>query len=337
MVTRKDVAEIAGVSVTAVSRVVNNSGYVAKEKREAVLKAVKKLGYRASPVAVAMQKKATRQILFFNKDLSNAYNIDLYRGMIQYATKFGYMIVLSGTWDIERIKTMLIDGVILPSEVTTEKYVKAIQNAMKIPTVSASYGSCVMRPKHIPFIEADTYIAMETMLDYIMEKGHKKIALASPYINAENNPRCAAYKTIMYPILKNKLDEYMFFCEDTPDSNDFIEEDFFKYGEKLAQAIYESGIDATAVVCFNDDTAIGVIHELQRLGVRIPEDISVAGIDGLNIGNYIYPKLTTVSLNPVMQGEKCAEILIKMLKGKKVNNLTQIPSNIIEGESVSAI
>ena len=70
-VTRKDIAEKLGVSVSVVSRVINNSGYVSKEKREKVLKAAKEMGYVQNPVAMALQQNKTKQLLFFCEDLTN--------------------------------------------------------------------------------------------------------------------------------------------------------------------------------------------------------------------------------------------------------------------------
>lgn len=72
-VTRKDIAEKLGVSVSVVSRVINNSGYVSKEKREKVLKAAKEMGYVQNPVAMALQQNKTKQLLFFCEDLTSTY------------------------------------------------------------------------------------------------------------------------------------------------------------------------------------------------------------------------------------------------------------------------
>lgn len=334
MVTRKDVAALAGVSVTAVSRVVNNNGYVVKEKRDAIRKAVKKLGYRPSPVAVSLQQKATRQILFFSKDLGNAFNIELYRGMVQYAGQSGYMAVLSGTWDIDRIRTMLIDGVILPNETTAVEYLRAAGNTLPMPTVSASYGSSVVHPERIPLVEADTYTAMEMLLEHLLDKGHRRIALASPYPMTAVHPRSMAYKAKMQSILGENLDRYIFVVNDTPDSFVTVEEHYFSYGERIAEQIHKSGLGITAVACFNDDLAMGVLHYFQRAGVRIPEDISVGSIDGLSMGSCLLPRLTTVDLSPFQQGRECARVLLELLADKKVKTRTAIPLQIIPGGTV---
>jgi len=311
----------------------NNSGYVAKDKREAIRDAVEKIGYRPSPVAVAMQKHSTKQILFYNKDLSNAFTIEVYRGMISYASRYDYMVLLSGTWDFEKIKHMLIDGVILPNTDVIDDYLRFVGNKMFLPTICASYGMSTKLARRIPLVDSDTYIAIEMIIDYLFDKNHKKIAFATPFTNLTDT-RCAAYRNKLIPILGKSIDKYMFSNGLDKPSLMQMEEDFFEYGEQLALQMYVTKSDATAVCCFNDNLAIGMIQQFNRLGVRVPDDISVVGIDGLSIGGYTYPKLTSVSISPFKQGSDCVKVLIDILSGKKVKGLTKVPMDIVEGESV---
>lgn len=335
-ITRQDVAKLAEVSVSAVSRVMNKNGYVAKEKREAILKAVKELGYRPSPVAVAMQKRETRQLLFQHRDLGNTFTTDIYRGMVHASIEQGYMVMLSGSVDLSHIKTMMVDGVILWNEGVAVEYNKTMNNVLSIPTVSASYGSSVLRPKGIPFVESDSHAAMELAIDYLFSCGHEKIALATPYPISMGNPRSTAYKSKLLPVFGSDIDKYTFVCSHSK-SCPTEEENFYADGEEIAQYIVDSRSDATAVACFNDDIAIGLLNRFHRIGVKVPEDISVIGIDGLELGEYIYPRLTSVNLHPYEQGMECAKVLIGMLNGKKIKGRTNIPITLVERESVCKI
>ena len=80
--TRLDIARRAGTSVSVVSRALNNSGYVAKEKKERILKIAEELNYAPNPVAISLQKRRTRQILFYCRNVDNAFNMQLYKGML---------------------------------------------------------------------------------------------------------------------------------------------------------------------------------------------------------------------------------------------------------------
>ena len=99
IITRKDIAEKAGVSVSVVSRALNNSGYVEAEKKERILQIAQELGYAPNPVAMSLASRRTRQILFYCKDLKNAFNIEVYEGMMQAAKKRNYMVVFNGDTD----------------------------------------------------------------------------------------------------------------------------------------------------------------------------------------------------------------------------------------------
>jgi len=338
-ITRKDVAKIAGVSVSAVSRVINNNGYVAKEKKVAIINALKETGYRQSRKAATTQENITKQLLFYNKDMRNEFTIEMYRGMLDYASRYDYMIVLSGTWDVKKIMTIAIDGVILPRPYNPviDEYIALMGSKMSLPTVCASYGNAKKRPKNIPIIDADSYAAMEILIDYLFDKGHSNIALATPSTDAEEDPRISAYRNKLLPMFGKSIDKYIFTHCNESNHIGFDEENFFVYGEQIARQMHESKCDATAVACFNDNLAIGMINCFHKLGLRVPEDISVAGIDGLNIGNYVYPRLTSVSMSPFIQGSECVRVLLDLINGKKVKARTNIPLRIVEGDSVKIL
>ena len=95
-VTRRDIAQRADTSVSVVSRALNNSGYVAKEKKERILKIAEELNYIPNPVAASLQARRVRQILFYCKNMENAFNIQLYQGMLEEAGARGYMVLFCG-------------------------------------------------------------------------------------------------------------------------------------------------------------------------------------------------------------------------------------------------
>ena len=103
-ITRKDVAEKAGVSVSVVSRVLNNSGYVDKEKKKKIIKIAEQLGYIPNPIAMALQTRRTYQIIFFCNDLTGAYYNQMYHGMAKTAKERGYHLLLQKdyAWSLYR-------------------------------------------------------------------------------------------------------------------------------------------------------------------------------------------------------------------------------------------
>lgn len=343
MITRKNVAEKAGVSVTIVSRVLNNNGYVAKEKREAVLRAAQELSYRPNPIALSLQSRRTRQILFYNKDLGNMFTIELYRGMVKYAKQYDYMVSLSGSFNFDRIKTMMFDGIILPNEHVAMEFAKKSAGYTGLPAVSAAYGDTLQLPKNIPMVMADTSEAMELLIHYLWENGHKKIALATPY-PVEAQSRTLTFLSMLRPIYKSHINSYVIVSPDSMENESkrdgFTEEDFNLEGIEAAKQFVKRKLDATAVVCFNDSFALGMVGQLEAMDVRIPEDVSVAGIDGISdhYGCSLVPKLTSVSLFPMRQGAECVRILLEMIEDEsRVKSKTKTSIKLLKGDTVKTL
>ncbi len=341
MVTREDVAKKAGVSVSAVSRTMNKSGYVAKEKQEAIYQAVKELGYRPNPIIATMKQNKTNQICFFGKDLTNPFIIELYNSMVARAKELEYTVFLNSTMDINKIKTMLIDGLILPNDSVAFELQELIGTQFYIPMISASYGLNIIRTKNIPFVDVDTNHAVDLLFDYLRKRGHKKIALATPVFDKEhiiNHPRHVAYCNHMKPVFGNKIADYIFDCKEIAVSKrSFAEEKFFDVGLVCAEKYVAAQCDATAIMCFNDDFALGMMKRLQELGVRIPEDVSIVGCDGIGARKYVSPLLTTVSLHSKEQGAACVDVLIDRIEGRHTKPILSILATIVEGNSVKII
>jgi DNA-binding LacI/PurR family transcriptional regulator len=116
-----------------------------------------------------------------------------------------------------------------------------------------------------------------------------------------------------------------------------IQEDFYGKGRLAAHIFMEKNLDATAILGFNDDFSLGLIKGFQELGVRVPEDISVLGFDGINNRKYVTPMLTTMGLFPEKQGAKCVEVLLDIIEGKKYKHINHTGFKLLEGGSVRMI
>lgn len=337
MITRKEVAARAGVSVAAVSRVVNNSGYVRQDKREAIEKAIRELGYRPNPLAVAMHSRQTRQILFSISGINDQYALEVYEGVHSYAQEHGYTAVLGKNFDHDAFHTMMIDGVIMPNEIAAKALLESAKLILPMPVVYAAFGSAVLVPKRIPAIEVDTYRAMELGIEHLLAKGHRKIALATPFLLDETNPRGLAWRSLMSYPLGKRLEDYLLLMDQDKLEPTEGPETFSNYGMILADKFIQRGCDATAIVCFNDAVAVGIMHRFHEKGVRVPDDVSIVGIDASTLGKLVYPPLTSVSLSPFIHGQECARILIEIIENRNASRKTHIPISLVEGQSVRTL
>ncbi len=352
MITRREIAQKAGVSVSVVSRALNNSGYVKKCKRDEILRIAEELGYRPNPVAMSLQKRRTKQILFYCKDLNNAFNIEMYRGMLVEAEKQGYMVVMNGKMNFEFVRDMMIDGIILPSQFATARYLEEIGHNYHLPVVSSSYGDDIYFSKAVPIIECDLLQGTKDALQYLWDKGHRKIAMITPYDLKSHNSRMIAWKEFMAPVLQDKLDNYFLrickeglhdderllqFEEEQSSDWRYKQDSFYEKGMLAADIFSERKLNATAVLSFNDEMALGFAKRIKQFGYKIPEDLSLMGFDGVSTGKYMEPALTSMALQPAVIGAKCVQVLISVLQGNKFKYVTHIPTKILEGDSVRDI
>lgn len=340
MVTRADVAKKAGVSVSAVSRTMNGRGYVAKEKKQAILEAVKELGYRPNPLSDSLKNKQTFQLCFFNTDISNSFYLEMFGYMSEYALTRGYTVFLLSSFNRERIQGLLMDGMILQSEATALSIQEQFGSELFLPMVSNSYGIPVIHTKNIPYVDVDTYEAMNQAIQYLRSKGHTKIAYATPYGKAEGKTvqsRNVAYENVMRDVYGEHLKEYYIISNESYQHAVFGRERFFEEGIWGADEFHKRNLDATAVICFNDEFALGMMSRLKQLGYEIPHDISIMGFDGVEERKRAAPLLTTMALNIKEQAETSVAVLIDLINGKKTNYFTKVKPFLLEGESVKEL
>lgn len=336
MITREDVAKRAGVSVSAVSRAMNHRGYVAKEKKEAIYKAVEELGYRPNPLSNSLKNRQTYQICFFGSDIYNSFYTELFHYMSDYAVKRGYMLFFFSNFQVERVKTMLMDGLIVENDSVAETVQSLLGDQFFIPMVTASYGAPVVSLKRIPYVDVDTYDAVELGISYLKEKGHKKIAYATPYdffYDSRVNSRHVAFSNLMKPVYGKHFKDYVIdIAGNTRPA--FSRENFFEEGMSCADLFLERKCDATAIFCFNDEFAMGMIRRFEQLGIAVPADISILGTDGIENRKYVTPFLSSVSLNIREQAECCVSTLLDMIEGRKVNYFNSFKPHLVYGGSI---
>jgi DNA-binding LacI/PurR family transcriptional regulator len=339
VVTREDVAKRAGVSVSAVSRTMNGRGYVAEDKKMAVLQAVRELGYRPNPAGAVSESAQTNQLCFLCRDTANPFYMELFSHMTGYADELGYTMFLFSKFNANRFCRCRMDGVIVESEDDALMIQKQIGENAPVPIVSAAYGIPVVHTKRIPYVNADTYDAMEIGLHYLIRKGHRKIAYAAPGLKSGTglvHSRYAAYENIMRPLLGKRYERYLFTGGRSQSADRSILGDpYFESGKRAAQTFLESGCDATAVIGFNDSFSLGMLNRFAQAGRKIPEELSVMGIDGISSRQYVSPLLTTVSLCIEEQARRCVDVLLDRIAGKKVGMVTSVRPHLLEGESVN--
>lgn len=271
------------------------------------------------------------------------------------AQKQDYMVLVYGNADFDKIPNTLVDGMVLPDEYIASAYIKNVGKHYRLPAVVMSYGGQMNFERSLPVVECDMWEGMNMILHYLFERGHSKIACLTTRDIGRESARIIAWKEMMKEVFgKDGLEKYFLGIsskglEGDERVKDFIEVDadcenaitvqepFFEKGMLGADIFKERRLDATAVVCFNDEMALGFYKRASQIGIDIPGRVSLVGIDGIYSRRYVQRKLTSLDISPIVQGERCVEVLLDIIEGKRVKYITRVPLRIDEGETVEDI
>lgn len=320
MVTRKDVAEYAGVSVATVSNVVNHTKNVSPEVKKRVQEAVKKLGYRPNLVARSLVTKQTYHVAILVDNLRNSYYATILEGAQSVANEYGYIVsnILVNYSNRDTILQMIargVDGYII---MTTEK--KELIKELE--------GQTWVMVDNID-LSLDYSVAIKDAVLSLKNHGHEKIAFLSGLHMADEkqHPRLSdvrkALRSCGLPI-NDRL-----FIDGNPGQTTDEEA-----GAEAAKRLLESKEDFTAVIAVNDLMAIGAIREFYQHGIRIPEDVSVIGCDNIQETCYSIPAISTMDVQGFEQGRFLMRNLINMLRDQPSEAKT-LQARYIERESVA--
>lgn len=306
-VTRKDVAKLAGVSTATVSYVLNDTYKVKEETRERVLNAIKELDYKPNMIAKSMSTNKTLQLGIVLDNIANPFFGDIVKGFEMAASEKMYFVnICTGLHNLDNYFDNFIarrlDGIFvaaIPSKFNIDKLYKLVDQGIKVVT-SGNIGADFRR---VSAIENDYITAMENAMEYLYGLGHRNIAYISG-LGKDNNYdlRCKGYldmtKKMELPCKNDLLIEGKYpYTTDVPDGYNGIKK-LLTLGKKF-----------TAVICTNDLMALGAIKALKENGLKVPEDVSVMGFDGITYGEYAYPSLTTMSCDKILFGRKAFELL----------------------------
>ncbi|MFB5663357.1 LacI family DNA-binding transcriptional regulator [Alteribacillus sp. HJP-4] len=307
MVTIRDIAEIANVSRTTVSRVLNNSTYVSKEVKERVTRAIEETGYIPSEHAKAMRTKRTKVIGVILPKISTETTSRVVHGIDEELSSHGYQILLANSdlqleKEIEHLKLLQsrrVDGIIIMATNTDQRLQEEIK-ALTVPVVALG--------QDIPGITCvvyDDYHAAADLIELFINRGRGRIGFigVNEKDNAVGHLRRKAYLDRMH---FHKLSI----------ENTWMEEGTFNIhsGYEAMQTIWStSARKPDAIFAVTDRLAIGAMEFLKEKQINIPKEVAVAGIGASELSKYVTPPLTTVDYFNNEAGRVTAIHLLKKL------------------------
>lgn len=309
--TLKDIALEAGISTTAVSKVLNNHGGTSKDTEQRVREIAKRLNYSPNIVAKSLKVNRTKTIGLVVSDSSHSFFGSVIKGAEEEAAKRGYNIILTNTnrnRDNEKkaINTLIgkrIDGLLLASSMLTKKRDIEYLNSLNIP-----YAFLIRRSEDAaaPFVGNDNVSGAYMIVKYLIQTGSKSIHFLN--MDRESTSSAARLEGYIRALEENDI-KYK------PNLVHYSKPDI-QEGYSVIRNILESGESIRALFCGCDILSIGAMEAIIEKGFNIPEDIRVCGYDDIEFAAYLRRPLTTIRQPKEIIGVKGIELLVNQLMGK---------------------
>ncbi len=309
-VTLEQVAELAGVSPSTVSRILNGTASVSDAKKEAVQAAIRELGFRPNPVARGLAGGRTMSIGVVTQIISSPFYGEALLGIERELERAGYVpLFVSGNWHedderkaIEALLSRRVDGIIvLAGRLPDDQLVNLAGN---LPTVVV--GRQLSGPRLYSFC-FDNRLGARLATQHLIDQGHRRIAfIAGDLLHDDAVERQAGYLDAMAA------------AGLTVDPELIVQSDFTAAGGMLAVSrLLERQVSFTALFISNDEMALGACLGLHRRNLRVPDDVSMVGFDDVVMARYTMPPLTTVRQSVYEIGTEAAAAMLAMLRGDK--------------------
>ncbi|MEY2892025.1 MAG: hypothetical protein RJA98_1933 [Pseudomonadota bacterium] len=307
--TLADVARLAGVSTSTVSRVLNGTAGVKADKAELVRAAVAQLNFRLNPLAQGLARGRSMTLGVITQSIESPYYAEAMRGVEDQLDGSGFMpLFVSGHWDeaveaecLNLLQARRVDGVVVMHARLSDAALQAA--ARQLPMVVV--GRHLRGPQMWSF-ECDDFEGARAATRHLLQLGHRQIA----HIGGPDN----------HPDALERLRGYQAALTEagiTPDPTWVVPGDLHEQSGLLATyRLLDAGCRFTALFCANDQMAFGARLALDRRGLRVPDDVSLVGFDDLPVSAFMCPPLTTVHQSGRDLGRLAVQALVALLAGE---------------------
>lgn len=333
MASLKDIAKACGVSAATVSKALNDHNDIGRETKEHIKKVAKEMGYSPNLSARALKTNKTHGIgVLFVDDAMSGLKHDYFSSVLdsfkRTAEKSGYDITFINSCRnrpdrmtyLEHSRYRGFDGVVLACiDFKDPEVIELVQSDIPVVTIDYIFNNRIA-------VLSDNVAGMRDLLEYIYGMGHRRIAYIHGVESAVTGKRLSSFYSTAEKLELEIPDEY-------------IREAAYRDSDtayKVTGELLDLKVPPTCIIYPDDFAAFGGINAIRKRGLRIPEDISVAGYDGISAARHLEPQLTTIGQDAEQIGCVAARELIKLIERPKTTIVDQIviQGRLIEGKSV---
>ena len=322
--TIADVAKRAGVSIATVSRVLNSSAVVSGAAEERVRSAISHLHYVPHSAARILASRRTSTLGLLLPEIGGWYFPSMLRGIEAAAREQGYDLLIhtaEATYPLKASRRALgmhnTDGLIVFTNSLEQEELSHLKQK-EFPVILLHQTP--PRTLGIPVVTIENKSGAQKLVDHLIDVHHCRriVFLQGPEGHEDSVWRERGYRESLK-------------AHNIPFDESLVaigEFDEYAAASAVGQLLVD-GLDFDAIFCGDDDAAIGVITALRRAGLRIPEDIAVAGFDDVPIARFLRPPLTTVRAPTEQVGRHAVEQLVRLIRGDPTDPLTLLPTELV--------
>lgn len=326
--TMQDIAEKLGITKMTVSRYLKDPKSVSKETGLKIAKLIDELGYIAPKAPAMLSKSSSKAIGVIVPSFSNMVFSDVILGVNNKASKEGYSILITHmSYDMleeeKQVADLIsyqVDALILSEPKHTPLTLKRLKE----------YSLPVVETMSLPYRPIDLAVGLDheeiayKCTKALLECGRRKIAYLAVRLDFRTLDRQKGYEKAM---LEKGLEPLTF---SSPERSSFT-----MAGDLMREAL-ASHKDLDAIICTNDDVAVGAMLACQALGIKIPDDLAILGYNGLDIANATIPKLCSIKTPRLEIGETAFDLILKRLNHEKIlKKKIKLSHGITDGATVT--
>jgi LacI family transcriptional regulator/LacI family repressor for deo operon, udp, cdd, tsx, nupC, and nupG len=322
----EDIAEAAGVSHSTVSRALRDSPLISADVRERIQHLADELGYVPNAIAQSLQTQRTNTIGLVVTSIADPFLGDVVKGVEGVAQRAGLSLIFSTSQNdpqqelvvIESFHRRRVDGILVAASRISSHHAPQLMR-MRIPTVLISSQAEEPSPL-LHSVAVDDYSGARRAVEYLVQLGHRSIG----YLGVGNRPqsnrrRLEAYRDALAAAGVAQHDAWIVIAP----SEDELHEDDVAAGQTLLPPLLAAGV--TAVFCYNDMVAVGVLLSCRDHGIAVPQQLSVIGFDDIPVAQYVSPPLTTIHQPKLELGRAATHMLLQLLDGQTVQDRILTP------------
>lgn len=339
-ITIVEIAKRCGVGVSTVSRAINNHSDINPETKRKIMDVIRETGYIPNNSARNLKRTDAKCIAVLVKGITNPFFAPMIEVVESETEKRGYALVLRHVEAyedevdvaLELEKEKRLRGIIFMGGSTKHSSAKVKQ--LNVPVVFATIGSDIsdnLSRNAYSTVSVDDAFESKKIVEYLIGLGHRKIAIMA---EGSDTPS----------IVRLRLEGYLeALKENGIEVNDKLIRNVDKRiytmqnGYDTTKALIESGEEFTALYCVSDVLAIGALRAFADAGIRVPEDVSLAGFDGQELAEYSVPRLTTIRQPMGDISKETMKLLFEIIDGESRHKHIVFPGELIKGESTKKL